>query len=116
MKDCPPDAISRTQQGEVFISDACIGCGNCERNCPYQVIHMAPQKPPKKGGGLSWLLFGRGAEPGKRQPDYDANAQKKAVKCDLCKDVKGGASCVRACPTGAAFRISPESFFKKLHS
>ncbi len=116
MKDCPPDAISRTQQGEVFISDACIGCGNCERNCPYQVIHMAVQKPPKKGGGLSWLLFGKGAEPGKRQPDYDANAQKKAVKCDLCKDVKGGASCVRACPTGAAIRISPEAFFKKLHS
>jgi Fe-S-cluster-containing hydrogenase component 2 len=47
MKDCPPDAIGRSLQGEVFISDACIGCGNCERNCPYGVIQMAVDKPPK---------------------------------------------------------------------
>ena len=112
MKDCPPDAISRSQQGEVFISDACIGCGNCERNCPYGVIQMAVQKPPKAGGGLLWTLFGLGAAPGQRQADYDPNALKKAVKCDLCKDLSGGASCVRACPTGAAIRISPEHYFK----
>lgn len=112
MKECPPDAISRSEQGEVFISDACIGCGNCERNCPYGVIQMAVQKPPKKGGGLPWLLFGLGEAPGQRQADYDANALKKAVKCDLCKGLEGGASCVRACPTGAAIRISPENFFK----
>jgi CRP-like cAMP-binding protein/Fe-S-cluster-containing hydrogenase component 2/thioredoxin reductase len=112
MKDCPPDAIGRSLQGEVFISDACIGCGNCERNCPYGVIQMAVDKPPKRGGGLSWLLFGLGATPGERQADYDPSVQKKAVKCDLCKDLKGGPSCVRACPTGAAIRISPEKFFK----
>ncbi|MGZ3253338.1 MAG: cyclic nucleotide-binding domain-containing protein [Burkholderiaceae bacterium] len=112
MKDCPPDAISRSEQGEVFISDACIGCGNCERNCPYGVIQMAVEKPPKAGGGLPWLLFGLGEAPGARQADYDPNVQKKAVKCDLCKDLKGGAACVRACPTGAAIRISPEKFFK----
>ncbi|MHA4869379.1 cyclic nucleotide-binding domain-containing protein [Duganella sp. PWIR1] len=112
MKDCPPDAIGRSLQGEVFISDACIGCGNCERNCPYGVIQMAVDKPPKRGGGLSWLLFGLGATPGERQADYDPAVQKKAVKCDLCKDLKGGPSCVRACPTGAAIRISPEKFFK----
>jgi Fe-S-cluster-containing hydrogenase component 2 len=112
MKDCPPDAIGRSLQGEVFISDACIGCGNCERNCPYGVIQMAVDKPPKRGGGLSWLLFGLGAAPGERQADYDPAVQKKAVKCDLCKDLKGGPSCVRACPTGAAIRISPEKFFK----
>lgn len=112
MKDCPPDAIGRSLQGEVFISDACIGCGNCERNCPYGVIQMAVDKPPKRGGGLSWLLFGLGSAPGARQADYDPGVQKKAVKCDLCKDLKGGPSCVRACPTGAAIRISPEKFFK----
>ena len=112
MKDCPPDAIGRSLQGEVFISDACIGCGNCERNCPYGVIHMASDKPPKRGGGLPWLLLGLGAAPGARQADYDPNVPKKAVKCDLCKDLKGGPSCVRACPTGAAIRISPEQFFK----
>ena len=37
-----------------------------------------------------------------------ADAPKKAVKCDMCKDLKGGAACVRACPTGAALRIKPD--------
>jgi len=32
------------------------------------------------------------------------------VKCDMCKDLPGGAACVRACPTGAAIRVSPEEF------
>jgi CRP-like cAMP-binding protein/thioredoxin reductase/Fe-S-cluster-containing hydrogenase component 2 len=114
MKDCPPDAISRSGNGEVFISDACIGCGNCERNCPYDVIQMAVAKPPKQGGGLGWLLFGIGAAPGQRQADYEAGAQKKAVKCDLCKGQKGGAACVRACPTGAAMRTSPENLFRNI--
>ena len=112
MKECPPDAISRSSSGEVLIGDSCIGCGNCQRNCPYGVIQMAVQKPPKEGGGLSWLLFGLGAAPGKRQPDYDSNALKKAVKCDLCSGIEGGASCVRACPTGAAIRVSPDKYFK----
>jgi CRP-like cAMP-binding protein len=112
MKECPPDAISRSSSGEVLIGDSCIGCGNCQRNCPYGVIQMAVQKPPKQGGGLSWLLFGLGAAPGKRQPDYDPNALKKAVKCDLCSGIEGGASCVRACPTGAAIRVSPDKYFK----
>lgn len=110
MKDCPPDAIHRAADGEVFVADNCIGCGNCQRNCPYGVIQMAVA-PPKKPGLISWLLFGRGSGPGevpaalvKKDPD----AIKKAVKCDMCKDLKGGAACVRACPTGAALRIKPD--------
>jgi Fe-S-cluster-containing hydrogenase component 2 len=35
---------------------------------------------------------------------------KKAVKCDMCKDLSGGPACVRACPTGAAIRVGPEGF------
>ena len=66
MTECPPDAIHRAPNGEVYIEDSCIGCGNCQR--------------------------------------------KKAVKCDMCKDIEGGASCVRACPTGAAIRVSPAEF------
>ncbi len=106
MKDCPPDAIHRAPNGEVFIADNCIGCGNCERNCPYGVIHMAA-KPKKKPGLLQWLLFGAGPGPGESPYDPESH-EKKAVKCDMCKDIKGGAACVRACPTGAAIRISPE--------
>ncbi|HEX6834545.1 MAG TPA: cyclic nucleotide-binding domain-containing protein [Rudaea sp.] len=112
MKDCPPDAIHRAPNGEVYIADNCIGCGNCERNCPYGVIHMAA-KPPKKPGLLQWLLFGRGSGPG--EAPYDpkekkAATGKKAVKCDMCKGLSGGPACVRSCPTGAAIRISPEEF------
>ena len=45
------------------------------------------------------------------QPHDDGKPhQKKAVKCDMCKDLEGGAACVRACPTGAALRVRPESF------
>ncbi|KAJ8136130.1 hypothetical protein OY671_010657, partial [Metschnikowia pulcherrima] len=38
--DCPPNAIQRGPDGEVSINDTCIGCGNCQRNCPYGVIRM----------------------------------------------------------------------------
>lgn len=111
MKDCPPDAIHRAPNGEVFIADNCIGCGNCERNCPYGVIKLT-SKPKKKPGLLAWLMFGAGPGPGeapyKKKSKDGPQEEKKAVKCDMCKDLPGGAACVRACPTGAAIRISPE--------
>lgn len=113
MKDCPPDAIRRSENGEVMIDDSCIGCGNCQRNCPYKVIQMAPKAPPKKGNLISWLLLGLGDKPGERSGQYDPNAIKKAVKCDMCSGAKGGPACVRACPTGAAMRISPEKVLTK---
>jgi Fe-S-cluster-containing hydrogenase component 2 len=30
----------------------------------------------------------------------------------MCKDLAGGPACVRACPTGAAIRISPEALLE----
>lgn len=121
MADCPPDAIHRAPGGEVWIDPGrCIGCGNCEANCPYGVIQMAAP-PPKKPGLLRWLLFGSGPGPGedkaarRAHPPAGAPAKAKlAVKCDMCKDIEGGAACVRACPTGAALRVSPEAFFNTI--
>ncbi|MAP10866.1 MAG: cyclic nucleotide-binding protein [Gammaproteobacteria bacterium] len=112
MKDCPADAIHRAQNGEVFIDDKCIGCGNCQRNCPYGVIQMA-KTLDHKFNLFSWLLFGKGPAPG-QGPDKSAggDAAKKAVKCDMCKDLAGGPACVRACPTGAALRVMPEEFLE----
>jgi thioredoxin reductase/Fe-S-cluster-containing hydrogenase component 2/CRP-like cAMP-binding protein len=114
MADCPPNAIHRGPDGEVFIDDTCIGCGNCQRNCPYGVIRMA-KPPPKKPNLLAWLFFGAGPGPG--EPDQkwtdgrvSSETPKKAIKCDMCKGIGGGPACVRACPTGAAIRVSPEEF------
>ncbi len=113
MKDCPPNAIRRSPTGEVFINDACIGCGNCQKNCPYHVIRMV-YEAPKKPGLLSWLFAGLGPGVGE-EPDYHpteaAKAKgKKAVKCDACVSVANGPACVKACPTGAAMRIGPDQF------
>ncbi|MDB5978109.1 MAG: 4Fe-4S dicluster protein [Nevskia sp.] len=110
MKDCPPDAIRRSPGGEVYITDACIGCGNCERNCPYGVIHMGVET--KSQPSLwRWLVFG-GREPGTEGPKVHKDVAKKAAKCDMCKGLPGGPACVRACPTGAALRVSPESLLR----
>ncbi|MFO6445845.1 cyclic nucleotide-binding domain-containing protein [Erythrobacter sp. NE805] len=117
MADCPPNAIKRGPDGEVFIDETCIGCGNCQRNCPYGVIRM-DAKPPKKPSLLQWMLFGKGPGPGEAPYGWrKAEAKKQslpeaklAVKCDMCAGIDGGPACVRACPTGAAIRVSPEKF------
>jgi len=110
MKDCPPDAIHRSATGEVFITDSCIGCGQCQSNCPYGVIQMADvvtyQRP-----SLWQLITGLQGKTAASVPALsDTPAARHAVKCDMCRDVIGGAACVRACPTNAAFRVSPEQF------
>jgi len=123
MADCPPNAILRGPDGEVFIDETCIGCGNCQRNCPYGVIRM-DAKPPKKPSLLQWMLFGSGPGPGeapyswRKQAAEQENTPKAklAVKCDMCSGIDGGPACVRACPTGAAIRVAPDKFltFTKL--
>ena len=111
MNDCPPNAIHRASNGEVFIEDTCIGCGNCVQNCPYDVIHLASDKDEKKPSLWARLLFGfdEAAVGG-----TGCGSHKKAVKCDMCKDLSGGPACVSACPTGAAFRGNPKHILVEL--
>ena len=117
MADCPPDAIKRGPDGEVVIDDTCIGCGNCQRNCPYGVIRMDAAPPPKPSFSR-WLLWGQGPGPGeaplswrKKEAEKEGSERPKvAIKCDMCSGIDGGPACVRACPTGAAIRVSPEKF------
>jgi cGMP-dependent protein kinase 2 len=114
MADCPPNAIHRGPDGEVYIDETCIGCGNCQRNCPYGVIRME-KTPPRKPPLLAWLIAGLGPGPGEPPKKWidervSPETPKKAVKCDMCSGISGGPACVRACPTGAAIRVAPEQF------
>jgi Fe-S-cluster-containing hydrogenase component 2/CRP-like cAMP-binding protein/thioredoxin reductase len=113
MKDCPPNAIKRSPTGEVYIDGSCIGCGNCQVNCPYGVIRME-YEAPKKPSLIQWLLWGSGPGVGEEPHYHPTDAAKakgkKAVKCDACVSVPTGPACVKACPTGAAMRISPSQY------
>jgi CRP-like cAMP-binding protein/thioredoxin reductase/Fe-S-cluster-containing hydrogenase component 2 len=111
MLDCPPDAIARDRRGEVYIKSNCIGCGNCESNCPYGNIFMVHPKP--KQDPFSWLvaLFRKGMGD---NGSSDATDRTVAVKCDLCREIAGGPACVRSCPTGAAIRLSPQEYRQTL--
>jgi len=109
MKDCPPDAIHRSVNGEVYIGSSCIGCGNCQKNCPYGVIQMEVKKNYTQRS--LWQTFFGVPRAAKVQSNLEKKGHNKAVKCDMCKDIIAGPACVRACPTGAAMRVSPEDFF-----
>jgi CRP-like cAMP-binding protein/thioredoxin reductase/Pyruvate/2-oxoacid:ferredoxin oxidoreductase delta subunit len=99
MTDCPPDALRRHPNGEVFIMDTCIGCGNCERNCPYHVIQMAEVPAETRWPGWLNRLLGRSVD-----------TRKMAVKCDLCLGLAGGPACEASCPTGAIVRVNPKTY------
>jgi Fe-S-cluster-containing hydrogenase component 2 len=91
MEGCPVDAIHRRGNHlEVVIENHCIGCGLCERNCPYGAIHMTQRGTPNPAAA--------------KHPDGNPNAiaARRAVNCDLC----GGDEpfCVQACPHEAAMR------------
>ena len=125
MTDCPPDALDRDPSGEVWINDeTCIGCGNCEAYCPYGVIKMAALDDDPGPGLLMRLLFPRRATKAAPPPvsdDGGAASIKKAVKCDLCRELpakRSGApraACVASCPTGAIVRIDPNEYIDEIY-
>jgi len=107
MTDCPPgDAIRRNPNGEVYINaDRCIGCGNCAQNCPYENIFMVHPKPTFSL--TRWI----GNLVGTTAPTTEKTL---AIKCDLCRGIRGGPACVRSCPTGAVVRLTPDEYFERI--
>ena len=68
----PPGALAEDD----FV-DACLRCGLCVRDCPFDILSLA-----KAGSGIS---------PG--TPYFNA----RAIPCEMCEDIP----CVAACPSGA---------------
>lgn len=130
---CSRAGIARLPSGEVYITESCIGCGICAERCPYDNISiMALDEEEDEPIPSSWQHFtgffkhGSGKESGRkllpmaatpgpldvgRSRDALSEMRKKiAIKCDLCAGYNNQA-CVQACPTGAAIRINPATFF-----
>jgi Fe-S-cluster-containing hydrogenase component 2/CRP-like cAMP-binding protein len=103
MDGCPVDAIHRVQGSlEIRIENHCIGCGLCERQCPYGSIHMT-------------------AVEGQYNPDgsqkMTAETRKRAVNCNLCEGLiapEQDPFCVAACPHDAAFRWTGEDLMDRV--
>ena len=129
---CSRAGIARLPSGEVYITDSCIGCGICAERCPYDNISIMTLEEESESPS-SWQQFssfftkGAGKERGRKslpmlqaapgpldvhQPRdaYGELRKKLAIKCDLCAGYNNQA-CVQACPTGAAMRVQPSTFF-----
>lgn len=68
----PPGALN-----EADFLGACVRCGQCVRDCPYQTLKLA--------GDYDSMAIGT--------PYFEA----RAVACEMCEDIP----CVKACPSGA---------------
>ncbi|WP_088179052.1 ferredoxin-type protein NapG [Azonexus hydrophilus] len=68
----PPGALAEDE----FLS-ACVRCGLCVRDCPYDTLVLAPVGSDVAGG----------------TPYFRA----RSIPCEMCDDIP----CVKACPTGA---------------
>ncbi len=134
---CSRAGIARLPNGEVYITESCIGCGICAERCPYGAISIVDVGgvEAEAEASSSWQRFssfftngtGKGrvripmfagsnyVAPGPLDISRPRNAyaemrKKLAIKCDLCAGYKDQA-CVEACPTGAAIRVQPTTFF-----
>ena len=136
---CSRAGIARHPNGEVYITESCIGCGICAERCPYGAISIVNIEDEPLAHS-SWQRFsqfftkGSGRERARRtlpivsaeaaggnyaapgpleifsRNGYEELRKKVAIKCDLCAGYSDQA-CVQACPTGAAIRIQPVKFF-----
>ena len=131
---CSRAGIARLPGGEVYITESCIGCGICAERCPYDnisIISLEDEFESRASSNRLGDFFRKGAgkergrkslpmmqsapTPGplnKHQPldAYGEIRKKLAIKCDLCAGYENQA-CVQACPTGAAIRVQPTTFF-----
>jgi Fe-S-cluster-containing dehydrogenase component/CRP-like cAMP-binding protein len=125
---CPTGAIERLQGGQIDIKQAaCIGCGDCATQCPYDAITMIPRpKPARQNAAAKAALQVRDLfrlTPDPLPPPVEALDELVAVKCNLCSDRTSinppGSrthkySCEENCPTGALARVDPRRYFDEI--
>ena len=68
----PPGALPEDR-----FSSACIRCGMCVRDCPYDILHLARPEEPMSTGTPYFIA--------------------RQAPCEMCEDIP----CVKACPTTA---------------
>ena len=73
----PALALSPGALAENDFLGACIRCGMCVRDCPYDTLSLAKPETPVATG----------------TPYFTA----RGIPCEMCDDIP----CVKACPTGA---------------
>lgn len=124
MMSCTYGAIRRDAHGLIrFVWDNCVGCAECVKGCPYDVIRLTAPPDPNVAASTSWIssvpLIGKFLAPPEEVvpvPQADRGyhreqvVQGKAVKCDRCEGLPFEA-CVYNCPCGAIERISPALIF-----
>jgi CRP-like cAMP-binding protein/Fe-S-cluster-containing dehydrogenase component len=124
MMACTYGAIRRDTLGLIrFVWDNCVGCAECVKGCPYDVIRLTAPPNPEAEVTQNWL--GRIPLIGKWMPQSEraaplSSAERgyhreqavtgKAVKCDRCEGLPFEA-CVYNCPCGAIERITPALIF-----
>jgi ferredoxin-type protein NapG len=69
----PPGAL-----GEREFLGACVRCGLCVRDCPYDTLRLASFGDPAAAPGTPYFIA-------------------RQIPCEMCEDIP----CVLACPTGA---------------
>lgn len=138
---CSRAGIARHPNGEVYITESCIGCGICAERCPYGAISIVSTTEEEASTQTSWQRFSEwlvkssGAERVRTllpviQPEARERGDAVAGPRDLLPTRSGydelrkkiaikcdlcagyrDQACVEACPAGAALRVQPVKFF-----
>ncbi len=99
---CPYHAFAWNDQGALFITDACTGCGECIPACPYGAVAQVPRQQPQQSNILQRVRgsLHRLAPPVIPLEPVPPRYTHRADKCDLCHGYDDMV-CITACPTGS---------------